>query len=80
MCVIYLMALDTHPKDKYVRRVTERKMAEIPQPIYVIKVRMVACTRLVSVSLERSCGKAKKQGKVTAEWKSVYPTKGCMKI
>lgn len=34
---------------------TDRKMAEIPQPIYVMKVRMVAWTRLVRGSLERSC-------------------------
>lgn len=37
------------------RRVTDRKMAETPQPIYVMKVRMVAWTRLVRGSLERSC-------------------------
>lgn len=46
----------------------DRKMAEIPQPIYVIKVRMVAWRRLVRGSLERSC---KKRKKVTAEWISV---------
>lgn len=37
------------------RRVTDRKIAETPQPIYVMKVRMVAWTRLVRGSLERSC-------------------------
>lgn len=40
---------------------TARKIAEIPQPIYVIKVRMVAWRRLVIGSLERSCKKSKKK-------------------
>lgn len=44
----------SHPKAKYVRRVAARKMAETPQPMYVIKLRMVAWRRLVMGSLERS--------------------------
>lgn len=42
---------------------TARKIAEIPQPIYVIKVRMVAWRRLVIGSLERSCKKSLKKRK-----------------
>lgn len=57
----------SHPNDKYVRRVMARKMAEIPQPIYVMKVRMVAWTRLIIGSLERSCTKTTKK-EVTAHW------------
>lgn len=34
--------------------VTARKIAEIPQPMYVIKVRMVLWRRLVIGCLERS--------------------------
>lgn len=44
----------SHPKAKYVSRVAARKIAEIPQPMYVIKLRMVAWRRLVRGSLERS--------------------------
>lgn len=44
----------SHPKARYVRRVAARKMAEIPPPMYVIKLRMVAWRRLVMGSLERS--------------------------
>ncbi len=35
-------------------RVTERKMAEMPQPMYVMYVRISACSPLMAV-LEMSC-------------------------
>lgn len=37
------------------RRVTERKMAETPQPMYVINVRIVDWMGSVIGCLERSC-------------------------
>lgn len=39
------------------RRVTDRKMAEIPQPMYVMKVRIVFWRGLIIDCLERSCKK-----------------------